>query len=439
MPIDTSIYGMVRPPQQAEGPLDQYGKALQLRHLLDSGELSAMQRQQLQRQMAEEDAVRAAFSGLQPGQTIKDILPDVMRASPKAGFEFQSKITAQEKAEAERKKTEAETPKIKAETLAKNMGILRDVAAQVSDDAGLAVLRNMTAQLIGPEQAARIPATYSPDVVRRLVTTADQLVEQLKPKYELANLGGTSRVVQLNPNAPGATVGDIMRTATPGEVMTNARQVEQNADTRARGWASLNQPVWDSERGVFVPRPGAGGGGSGGAPAAAIVPPGLPARSGDVQSLRKEFNDLPEVKNYRAVVPVFNSALKAPDTRAGDIQLAYTIGKIFDPNSVVREGELKLVGEAATVMEKFLGELRTVVEGKGRLTPQTRRELVETAQARALELEAAQKAARATYEQTAKAKNLPLNEIFVEMPKLGELPPPKGGKSASRIKFLGME
>ena len=81
-----------------------------------------------------------------------------------------------------------------------------------------------------------------------------------------------------------------------------------------------------------------------------------------------------------------------------------------------------MVGEAATVLEKFQGELRTLTEGKGRLTPETRRQLLETAQARVRELEAAQGAARKTYENQAKSKNMPLEQIFVDMPKLESIP-----------------
>ena len=42
--------------------------------------------------------------------------------------------------------------------------------------------------------------------------------------------------------------------------------------------------------------------------------------------LVKEFNDLPEVKNYRASVPILDSALNAPDNKSGDIYVANRSG-----------------------------------------------------------------------------------------------------------------
>lgn len=132
-------------------------------------------------------------------------------------------------------------------------------------------------------------------------------------------------------------------------------------------------------------------------------------------ALREEFNKLPEVKNYRNVVPMIQSARHAPDTIAGDIELAYTVGKILDPDSVIREGELKLVGSAATLLERFKGELRALTQGKGRLTPTTRAALVNMMNGRVLQLEQAHDAARSAYEGVARERRLPVEQIFVEL------------------------
>lgn len=385
MPADASIYGMLQQPKPMAGPMDQFGQVLQMKHLMGQGQLQDLQRGELERGIDEERRIRDLFAR-------GNVKPeDVMAISPKRGLEFQ-------KSHLEGQKSEAELAKTRAEVFAKNMSIVRDLAAQASDDNGMRAVKEVTLRLFGPEQAARIPDRFDPETQKRLVMTADQLVERLSPKLNMTDTGGAVQPTNPYTGAPQGT--PLPKTAAP--------QQPQGA-------------TWDSERGVWVQPPQRG-----------TLPPGsatpsptnLPPRVGDVASLRKEFNDLPEVKNYRSVVPIFNSAINAPDTRAGDIQFAYTIGKIFDPNSVVREGELKLVGEAATVLEKFQGELRTLTEGKGRLTPQTRRELLATAQARVKELESAQLAARKTYEGQATSRGLPLEQIFIDMPKLGEIPAP---------------
>ena len=391
MPLDPSIYGMIQQPKPMQGPMDSFGQVLQMKHLMGQGQLQDLQRGELERGIAEEGRIRELFAR-------GNVKPEeLMSISPKRGLEYQ-------KSHLEGQKSEAELGKIRAETLSKNMGVLRDLAAQATDDAGFKVLKEATFRLFGPEQAARVPDRFDPEVQKRMVLSADQLLERLMPKPPAGHTvrpDGT-----LSPADPNYVAG------------------------RAAIAAAGQTPAWDSERGMWITPPGQvpQAAGTPGAPPAAgrvpgaAAPSALPPRSSDITTLRKEFNDLPEVKNYRATVPIFNSAIKAPDTRAGDIQFAYTIGKIFDPNSVVREGELKLVGEAATVLEKFQGELRTLTEGKGRLTPETRRQLLETAQARVRELEAAQGAARKTYENQAKSKNMPLEQIFVDMPKLESIP-----------------
>lgn len=142
-------------------------------------------------------------------------------------------------------------------------------------------------------------------------------------------------------------------------------------------------------------------------------------------ALRKEFNTLPEVKNYRNVVPMINSVMRAPDTIAGDIELAYTVGKILDPDSVIREGELKLVGNAATILEKYKGELRALTQGKGRLTPVTREALFTMMEGRTGELKSAHDAARIAYEGVARQRGLPAEQIFIELRHTPRVPTPR--------------
>ncbi|MFY4731289.1 hypothetical protein, partial [Nitrospira sp. BLG_2] len=93
-------------------------------------------------------------------------------------------------------------------------------------------------------------------------------------------------------------------------------------------------------------------------------------------SLRKEFRTLPSVKDYEQVLPVVQSAKKAPDNGYGDLQLIYTVGKALDPNSVVREGELALTVAAGSPIQRLLGTTRFSIEKGGRLTPQLRAQIL---------------------------------------------------------------
>jgi len=103
--------------------------------------------------------------------------------------------------------------------------------------------------------------------------------------------------------------------------------------------------------------------------------PSNPAKS--IQQLRKEFRSLPTVKAYESALPIVESVKNAPDTPAGDLQVVYSVGKALDPDSVVREGELQLTQNATPFLQQIVGKARAEIRGKGRLTPQTRRDLVD--------------------------------------------------------------
>ena len=97
----------------------------------------------------------------------------------------------------------------------------------------------------------------------------------------------------------------------------------------------------------------------------------------NLQALRKEYRGLQSVKDYETVLPLIQSAKKAPDTGYGDLQLIYTVGKALDPDSVVREGELQLTLNAADPVSKVIGQAQFVLQKGGRLTPKLRKDLVE--------------------------------------------------------------
>lgn len=93
--------------------------------------------------------------------------------------------------------------------------------------------------------------------------------------------------------------------------------------------------------------------------------------------LRKEFRSLESVKALETSLPLIKSAEKAPDTGYGDLQLIYTAGKVLDPGSVVREGELALTVAAGSPLQRIIGKTRFTTEQGGRLTPKTRQQIVE--------------------------------------------------------------
>jgi hypothetical protein len=125
--------------------------------------------------------------------------------------------------------------------------------------------------------------------------------------------------------------------------------------------------------------------------------PGGPGIRKDFAQLRKEFNQLDEVKNFKdvrsAYLQVRALASKPNPTPADDTALTFSFMKMLDPGSVVREGEFALVGRSAGLPDQIVMQLAKVDQGKG-LTPTIRARLVETAAQVLLQR-------RATYDQQA--------------------------------------
>jgi hypothetical protein len=117
----------------------------------------------------------------------------------------------------------------------------------------------------------------------------------------------------------------------------------------------------------------------------------------EIRQVRRQFDSLDAVKNYRTVVPIIQSAQKAPDSAPGDLDLIYAVGKILDPGSVVREGEMQLVIKSGSIMNQVLGSTRVNLAGKGRLDPARRKQLVEMLNGRVEALRAPYLQAREQY------------------------------------------
>lgn len=104
-------------------------------------------------------------------------------------------------------------------------------------------------------------------------------------------------------------------------------------------------------------------------------------------NLRKEYAGAGETKRYVEADPIFRSMVKSAsnDTGAADLDLVYGIGKIMDPGSVVREGEMVMVNRASPFAEMLQGYIGSI-QGQGKLTPEARARLLDMARTRMGEL-----------------------------------------------------
>lgn len=220
MPLDPSIPLSVRPIQFAD-PLDQYAKVAQIKGLNDASQLSALQRRQLETNMAEHDKVLAVLNGMQPGETLESALPKIMAASPTTGATLAKTI-------AETQRAKAGTDKDNALAAASRIDMYRNALGPVNDQASFTPWRDNFVKEF-PQFAQTVPTTFSLENKLALVRKGDELVKALTSKFEKVDTGGSVQFVDTNPNTnPNIGATNIQKTATPGEKMTDARARELN-------------------------------------------------------------------------------------------------------------------------------------------------------------------------------------------------------------------
>jgi hypothetical protein len=150
----------------------------------------------------------------------------------------------------------------------------------------------------------------------------------------------------------------------------------------------------------------------------------LTVKPGEITEFRKEVYALPEVKRYSTALPIFRSMVenaKNPSS-AADLDFVYGIAKIFDPESVVREGEMKLVGHAQSIPEAIKGQMEAAVMGRARLTPEARARILETARVRMGELEGSVNTTIEPYKGRADRAKIRHDDVFPQFQPLPEVP-----------------
>lgn len=111
------------------------------------------------------------------------------------------------------------------------------------------------------------------------------------------------------------------------------------------------------------------------------APPPLPGsvapKFDDISGIRKEIQQLPSYKNLAQAAPIYKSMAETAgrNSKASDLNLVYGLGKIMDPNSVVREGEMVMVKNTASLPDWLQGAIASL-NGGAALTPETRQAIM---------------------------------------------------------------
>lgn len=268
-----------------------------------------------------------------------------------------------EKHRADLLKTDAEARAKSAETVAKKAATWRQALdfVRTPDD-----LRRYSAAVYSDPDMRGTPFTATPieqwmqaipddpaqfaDLHRRLSLGMEKYIAATAPKY--VNAGGAQ--VQTNPLA---TAKDIPITQSPDNAASVAASMANAAATRAAA-AENASATRDAAR--------------------------ITARASDETGLRKEFADLPEVKKYKNAIPAYQAIKDAAKTNnpQADINLVYGVAKLYDPDSVVREGEYATIAGSQSIPEWLKGQAQFLSGGGGKLTAETKKQILTQARNR---------------------------------------------------------
>ena len=229
MPIDASIYGQIQTPQQ-QNPLAALGQAYQLKALQSQSQRADMEMGQQNRLLGL--VGQSGFTGATPSEQARQL--QGIGAFDQAG----KVITAN--AAASRDQREAE--KAQLESTLKKFEISGQIMSPVLQNptqANWQAAIQQTAQVFGPEAAAKLPPQLDMNLIQQNMARALSVKDQVEQRYKELTLAETGRhnVATEGLTAQGQAVtmrGQDMSqsTAIRGQNMTDARSRETIASGR---------------------------------------------------------------------------------------------------------------------------------------------------------------------------------------------------------------
>ena len=270
---DASIYGLIRPQPivPLRDPQEMALRRMQLQNAERAGRLGDLQLQESQDDISRAGQLRDLFArGTNP------TAEQVMAIDPvKLGPAYLKQRGETSKGEQELLTKDRENYVALATQAFKERQTIRtpEEWARHRDNllASAGMFKTKEMRDFAMRTVAALPAQYDPQFIARSLAEGKEV---FTPKMTERTDGARKWMEDTNPFTNPA----ILRGAEAKVQMSPSEK-----DSSARGWATLNQPVWSDERGVFVPRPAAGGrvgAPTAGAvqttsPAAPIKPPGL--------------------------------------------------------------------------------------------------------------------------------------------------------------------
>lgn len=378
MPIDPRIAMGFQSPQ-FEQPINVMGNFLKLKSMQQQNALAEQQMADLERQRSQNAFLNQAYSEAIDPQTGAVDYNKLIGATARGGYGSLAPGLLKSKLQSDEQTAKTRSAELKL--FGDALGARRQVLGMIKTPEQFRAWHegNHTDPVIGPmlarmgirpeDSRATIDARLEKGELPQLLAESSMSMEEMIKNVKNVDVGGA--IVGVTPT--GAELWRKTKTLSPDE--RERLDIERKRE--------LRQEIQDP---IKLRR--------------------------EATTLRKEFDALSEVKDFKAALPVLISARNAPDTTAGDIDLAYAVGKIYDPKSVVRESEQKLVYTTGSILQKLIGGTEAALSGDSRFTPEVRQRLLNALNNRVLQFRQAYDQTRKTYEDYATQSGFdPINVV----------------------------
>jgi hypothetical protein len=375
--IDSSIALGVKP-FQIESQANNLANILKLQELQQGGQLNALKLQEAQRGVEQQNNLRSILSGVQPTDTPDAVAQRLMRGGFLNESSKYQQVNRENEMNAAKKREHDLNAAQKSNEIAGS--IFGAIKANPTPEMVQSGLSYLNSKGILPEKEMQLfmqqySQAQTPEKIAELaglhhlsaVPAKDQA-----PKIDTRNTGGFTETFATDPFSGEVKIlNRAQNTQSPDSVVSN--------ETQRRGQNMVDARSREANK---------------------IANEGKVATTST--TLRKEFDDLPEVKNYKQAVPAYRAVEDAAsrNTTAADINLVYGIAKLYDPNSVVREGEYATIAKSPNIPEKIKGYAQYLTNG-GRLTDNVKKDILTEARGRMGSFEQSYEGARKGYESIA--------------------------------------
>lgn len=418
MAADAGIYGLIQQPRQLN-PLAGLMEVQQIQAAQQQNQLAQLAFADRQRAQAEQERLRGIYSSGAQGPALESALLQ-------GGFADQALKFGKDRRENQKLDTETQAKQL--ETAKQRLDIAGQAFGSVRNNPSP---QNAVATIDYLEQNGILPAEQAAQYRQRVANAQPQEIAQLAeqafrstlaakdqlPKYDTVNTGQQQVTNAIDPVTGQVRVVNTLQNTISPDAQLSATQ----SDINSRRSTSASMANAAAQREIA----------SATRDAARI--------SSDAKSetdLRKEFADLPEVKKYKNAIPAYQAVVKAAKTNnpQADINLIYGLAKLYDPDSVVREGEYATIANSQAIPEWLKGQAQRLVGG-GRLTEATKKQIIDQATIRKDTFESEFNGAQESYAEIARRRNMNPENIF---PKVGEQVRSPAAPASSGFKIISV-